>query len=124
MAEKKRILIVEDEIDLVEMIQSRLEGQGYEVIVAYDGQDGLQKARCERPDLIILDIMLPKIEGYKICRMLKFDHNFMHIKVVILTARSQERDKSIGIDMGADIYLTKPFDADVLLEHINKLLKE
>jgi len=74
--DKKKILIVDDERDLVETLTFRLEANDYQVIAAYDGQEGLDKARKEKPDLIILDLMLPKIDGYKVCRMLKFDENY------------------------------------------------
>ena len=119
----KKILIVEDEADLVEMMKLRLEATGYEVIAAYDGQEGLDKARSENPDLIILDLMLPKIDGYKVCRMLKFDENYKKIPILIFTARVQEGDKKMGMEVGADAYLTKPFEPKVLLEKIEELLR-
>lgn len=122
MADKKRILIVDDERDLVETITFRLEASGYEVLAAYDGQDGLEKARGEKPDLILLDVMMPKMDGYQVCRMLKFDDEFKNIPIIMLTARGQNQDKRTGTDVGADCYITKPFDSKMLLEEIKKHL--
>lgn len=119
----KRILIVDDEPDLVETLKFRLEGQGYEIAIAYDGQDGLNKARSVRPDLILLDLMLPKLDGYKVAKMLKFDAKYKSIPIIMLTARVQEADEKLGYECGADAYITKPFDAKMLLEKIAVLLK-
>ena len=120
---KKRILVVDDEKDLVETVTFRLEASGYEVIAAGDGQEGLDKARKEAPDLIILDLMLPKMDGYKVCRMLKFDEKYKEIPIIMFTARAQETDKKIGEDVGVDAYITKPFEPQQLLEKIAELLK-
>ncbi|MBM3244260.1 MAG: response regulator transcription factor [Candidatus Omnitrophica bacterium] len=117
-----RILLVDDETDLVEMVKMRLEANHYEVITAFDGQDGLEKARSVNPDLIILDIMLPKMDGYKVCRILKFDENFKKIPVIMFTARAQDQDKETGTQVGADAYITKPFEPEVLLNKINELM--
>jgi DNA-binding response OmpR family regulator len=121
---KKKLLIVEDEKDLVEMVKFRLEASGYEATTAYDGQEGLDKAHKEKPDLIILDIMLPKLDGYKVCRLLKFDEKYKNIPIIMFTARAQESDKKTGEDVGADAYITKPFDSQVLLSKIEELLKK
>jgi len=120
---KNRILIVDDEEQLVEMVKLRLEANGYEVIAAYDGQEALDKARNERPDLIILDLMLPKIDGYKVCRMLKFDEKYKSIPIILFTARAQESDEKMGFEVGADAYITKPFEPQVLLAKIKELIK-
>lgn len=122
MEGKKRLLVIEDEVDLAEMVKLRLEANGYEILIAHDGQDGLDMARKERPDLIILDLMLPKIDGYKVCRMLKFDEKYKHIPIIMFTARAQELDKKVGYDVGADAYITKPFDAQALLQKIKELV--
>lgn len=122
--DKKRILIVDDEKDLVETVAFRLQANGYEVISAYDGQEGLDKAKKEKPDLIILDLMLPKIDGYKVCRMLKFDEKYKKIPIILFTACVQEEDKKLGQDVGADSYMTKPFEPQALLTQIKELLKE
>jgi DNA-binding response OmpR family regulator len=118
----KKILVVDDEQDLVELIKMRLETNGYEVIVAYDGQQGLDKAKKQSPDLIILDLMIPKLDGYKICRMLKFDEKYKKIPIILFTARAQESDKKMGEEVGADAYITKPFEPKLLLEKIEELI--
>ena len=120
----KKILLVDDEPQLVEMVKMRLEANNYEVILASDGEEALEKARGEKPDLIILDIMLPKLDGYKVCRMLKFDDKYSSIPVIMFTARSQESEKSMGKEVGADAYIIKPFEPEMLLGKIKELLKE
>jgi len=119
---KKKILVVEDEAELTRAIQIRLEEAGYEVLIAYDGQEALENARAENPDLIVLDLMLPKMDGYKVCRMLKFDEKYKKIPVVMLTARAQEKDEDLGYEVGADAFITKPFKYRVLLAKIAELL--
>lgn len=119
----KKILVVDDETELVKAIQIRLEQADYQVIAAYDGQEGLDKVRSEKPDLIVLDLMLPKMDGYKVCRMLKFDEKYKNIPIIMLTARAQESDEKLGYETGADAYLTKPFESTVLLGKIKELLK-
>lgn len=121
---KKKILIVEDEADVASVLAMLLETEGYETILAKDGPAALDKARSEKPDLILLDIMLPKIDGFKVARMLKFDENFRHIPIIMLTAKVQEKDKRTGIETGADAYVTKPFDNSVLLQRISDILVE
>ncbi|MFA6358161.1 MAG: response regulator [Candidatus Omnitrophota bacterium] len=118
----KKILIVDDEPHIVTMLENRIKHAGYEVITAIDGQEGLSKAQKEKPDLIILDLMLPKLDGYKVCRMLKFDGKYKHIPIIMLSARAQEEDKKIGEQVGADGYITKPFEPQVLLGKIKELL--
>lgn len=120
---KKKILLVDDEKDLVETLTFRLEANDYEVIQAHDGQDGLNKAKSESPDLIILDLMLPKMDGYKVCSLLKKDEKYAKIPVVIFTVRAQDSDKRMGMDSGADAYVVKPFEPQVLLKKIDELLK-
>ena len=120
---KKRILVVDDEPDFVKAIQIILEANNYEVTVATDGQQGLNLARSQKPDLIVLDLMLPKMDGYKVCRFLKFDEKYREIPIIMLTARGQEEDKSLGQQMGADDYIVKSEKPEILLEKINQLLK-
>ena len=122
MIEKKRILLVEDEIELNEMIKIRLEANDFEVMTAFDGQEGLDIAREQEPDLIILDLMLPKIDGYKVCGLLKSDARYNKIPIIIFTALAQNSNKDMGIEVGADDYITKPFKSEVLLEKIKELL--
>ena len=117
----KRVLIVDDEQDIVETIQFVLESQGYECICAYDGEVGLKRAKDNTPDLIVLDVMMPNINGYKISRLLMFDAKYKNIPILMLTARSQKEDKLIGEETGADIYMTKPFDIEELVNNVKKL---
>ena len=120
----KKILVVDDEVDLVKTVQFSLELEGYKVLVSYNGEDALNQARKENPDLIILDLMLPKLDGYKVCRLLKFDERYKHIPILMLTAKTQEKDKVLGIETGADEYITKPFDMDELMEKIKAYLNK
>ena len=117
----KKILIVDDEKDIVETIQFVLEAQGYSCITAYDGEKGLKKAKDNNPDLIILDVMMPNINGFKISRLLKFDAKYKDIPIIMLTARSQQEDKMIGEETGADLYMTKPFDIEELVKNVKSL---
>ena len=121
---KKKILVIEDEAQLVKAIEIRLKEADYQVLTAYDGVEGLEKARKEKPDLIILDLMLPKLDGYEVCRMLKFDEKYKNVPIIILTARAQEADEKLGYKTGADAYISKPFQYEVVLAKIKELLKE
>ncbi len=118
----KKILVVDDEVDLVETVRFPLEREGYAVLVSYNGEDALQQARKEKPDLILLDIMLPKLDGFKVCRLLKFDERYKYIPVLMMTAKTQEKDKSLGMETGADEYVTKPFDVDQLMAKVRSYL--
>lgn len=120
--DKKKILIVEDENQMVEMVKMRLEANNYFVLSASDGQEGLEKAKKEHPDLIILDLMLPKMDGYKVCGLLKKDTRYRKIPVIMFTARAQE-DVSLGKEAGANAYITKPFEPQILLGKIKELLE-
>ncbi len=120
---QKRILVVDDEIDLVETVRFSLELEGFEVLVAYNGEEGLNLARKENPDLILLDLMLPKLDGYKVCRLLKFDERYKHIPILMLTAKIQEKDKEMGLETGANEYITKPFDMDELMKKVKGYLQ-
>ena len=122
MAERHRILLVDDEPSIVKMVGKRLEVEGFEVLIAIDGQEGLDKARTERPDLIVLDLMLPKLNGYEVCTMLKQDTRYQGIPVVLFTAKAQEKDEKLGMECGANAYVRKPFRAQELLEKIRALL--
>ncbi|MBN1869177.1 MAG: response regulator [Candidatus Omnitrophica bacterium] len=121
---KKRILIIDDELELIKAVQIRLQQADYEALVAYDGQEGLEKAKKENPDLIILDLMLSKMDGYKVCGLLKADTRYHKIPIIMFTARVQESDKKMGREMGADAYITKPFDHQILLDKIKELIQE
>lgn len=122
--DKKKILFVDDETDLVETVKFKLEANGYEVIPAYDGRQGLEKAKKEKPDLIILDLMLPKMDGHKVCGLLKKDTRFAKIPIIILTAKAQESDEKLSFEVGADAYIAKPFRYEAVLAKIKELLQE
>lgn len=118
-----KILVVDDEQDIVETMVFMLKQKGYDCIWAYDGEEGLRLAKEEAPDLIMLDVMMPKINGYKICRLLKFDSRYKNIPIIMVTARGQEQDIAIGEETGADEYITKPFEFSNVFEKIEKHLK-
>ncbi|MFQ5543946.1 MAG: response regulator transcription factor [Nitrospiria bacterium] len=120
---KKKVLIVDDEPDIVESIKFSLELEGFETLEAQDGEEGLAKARREKPHLILLDVNMPKMNGYKVCRLLKFDETYKKIPVIMLTARTQDRDAQMGEQTGADEYITKPFDMDALMSLVKQHLK-
>jgi len=120
----KKILIVDDEVDLVETVRFPLEMEGYHVLVSYNGEDALNQARKENPDLILLDLMLPNLDGYKVCRLLKSDDRYKHIPILMLTAKSQEKDMALGMEIGANEYITKPFDIRDLLKKVKVHLNQ
>ena len=124
MSESKKILIVDDEQDIVETLKFMLEAYGYECFCAYDGESGLNLAKEIIPDLMILDVMMPKINGYKISRLLKYDTKYKDIPIIMVTARSQEDDKLIGQETGVNEYITKPFELDDVIERVNSYLKD
>ena len=121
--ENKKVLIVDDEQDIVETLRFMLESEGINCLVAYDGEEALNLAKSELPDLMILDVMLPKINGYKICRLLKFDAKYKNIPILMVTARSQDEDKAIGQETGADEYITKPFEINDVVMKVKQYLK-
>ena len=121
---KKTVLLVDDEPDLLESLAIRFKASGYNVLTAVDGLDALQKARTLSPDLIILDLMLPKMDGYKVARLLKFDNRYSHIPILILSARGQDLDKEMGKNAGADDYMVKPFDSLDLISRVKRLLAQ
>jgi two-component system alkaline phosphatase synthesis response regulator PhoP len=118
-----KVLIVDDEPDLVRILQFGLQSAGYAVECAGDGQEGLKKARESRPDVILLDLMLPKLDGYKVCRLLKFDERYKQIPIVILSARTQEGDQALAMEMGANVFVTKPYEFAEILAHVETLVK-
>ena len=120
--ETKKILITEDSPTILAMVKEIMRSEGYSVITAEDGFTALNMARSERPDLIILDLMLPKMDGYKVCRMLKFDANFKEIPILMLTARSSAMDMQMGEAVGADAYMIKPFEIEDLSAKVRELL--
>ncbi|KAA3618084.1 MAG: DNA-binding response regulator [Calditrichaeota bacterium] len=120
--EKKKILVVEDTPELVYQYKIRLNAAGFEVHTAADGNKGLEMARSIYPDLILLDLMLPEVDGYRICRFIKFDKEFEHIPIIIVTARSLESDTELAMEAGADAYYVKPVNWQELLINMNDLI--
>ena len=120
---KAKILLVDDEKNIVEAVKYNLEKAGFRTVVAQDGAKGLEAARREVPDLILLDWMLPEMEGLEVCRLLKQDRATKHIPVIMLTVKSDEADKVLGLELGADDYVTKPFSQRELLARIKSLLR-
>ena len=121
---KNKILVVDDEEDIRKTVAYQLKAAGYEVITAVDGEEGLEKARAEAPDLIILDLMLPKIEGHKVCGLLKNDTRYKNIPIILFTARVQKEDVELSKEVGADVYITKPFETSDLIGKVEELLKK
>ena len=122
MPDKRRILLVDDEPGIVKMVGRRLEAEGYAVAVAMDGEEALQKGLEGDHELVILDIMLPKINGYEVCRQLKAARP--DVPVVMFTAMAQQKDRKLGFESGADDYVCKPFRTDDLLAKIREWLKQ
>jgi len=116
----KKILVVDDEPTLVATVKYNLEREGYQVVTAVDGESGLSMARVERPDLIILDLMLPGLDGFEVCRILRRE---MTAPILMLTAKTGEVDKVVGLELGADDYVTKPFSMRELLARVRALLR-
>lgn len=121
---KKRILAVDDEPEIINILKLRLEANKYEVITAGNGEEALKKAREERPDLIVLDVMIPPPNGFQVCRTLKDDPEHKKIPIILLTAKASDSDKFWGTESGADAYVTKPYNADDLMEKIKMLVSE
>ena len=120
---KRKILIIEDDRDIVEMLEYHLQEAGYETVSALNGKDGIALSIKQQPDLIILDIMLPVIDGFEVCKILKQDDAVAHIPIIILSAKSQETDKIIGLELGADDYVTKPFSPRELIARTKAVLR-
>lgn len=120
---KEKILIVEDEKDIIKMLEYNLKKEGFKVIDARDGEDALDLALREYPDLILLDLMLPGIDGLEVCKTLKKESKTSSIPIIMLTAKSQESDKIVGLELGADDYITKPFSPRELIARIKAVLR-
>jgi two-component system alkaline phosphatase synthesis response regulator PhoP len=119
---KGKILVVDDEIYIVHILDFSLGMEGYEVLTALDGEQALERARAEHPDLIVLDIMMPKLDGYETCKLLKADLATKDIPVILLSAKGRNVDQKVGFEVGANDYITKPFSPRKLVERINALL--
>jgi two-component system alkaline phosphatase synthesis response regulator PhoP len=118
----KKILIIEDDRSAARLTEYTLQQAGYEVIIAYDGFEGLRKALGEHPDLVILDIMLPGLDGYEICHRLRQKPETANTPVLVISAKARQDDKDIGLKVGADEYLTKPVDPSEILAKVETLL--
>ena len=115
-----KVLVVEDEANLLKALEYNLNSQGYEVLTAEDGEIGLALARQEKPDLVILDVMLPKLDGFEVCRILRRESN---VRILMLTARGEEIDRVVGLELGAEDYVTKPFSTRELMARVRNMLR-
>jgi DNA-binding response OmpR family regulator len=120
----KKILVVDDEPTIVKLIEVRLKANKYDVITGFNGEEALKRVKEDKPDLVILDVMMPPPNGFQVCRTLKDDPNYKHIPVIILTAKNTESDQFWGVESGADTYLTKPYSSEELLEKVHDLLQK
>jgi len=120
---KHKILVADDEPDAVELVEFNLKTAGYEVLTAADGEEALKKARAVLPDLIVLDLMLPEIDGLEVCKILRRDPSTSGIPIIMLTAKAAEIDRILGLELGADDYVTKPFSPRELILRIKRLLR-
>jgi two-component system phosphate regulon response regulator PhoB len=121
---KPKILVIEDERALVEILAANLEREGFDVLTAHDGQDGLRQAQLKLPDLIVLDLMLPVKPGLEVCRELRNGSRTRDIPIVMVTAKAEESDQLVGFAIGADDYVTKPYSVKVLIERVKKELRK
>ncbi|HOO89397.1 MAG TPA: response regulator [Syntrophales bacterium] len=119
----ERILVVDDEKDLVDLISYNLEKNGFAVLKAYDGEEALRQVRTRKPHLMILDLMLPGIQGMEVCKLIRNDPDHSALPIIMLTAKSEEIDKVLGLEVGADDYITKPFSVRELLARVNTVLR-
>ena len=120
MMARERILVIEDEPDIADLLQYNLEKDGFQVAVAHRGDSGLEAVRRESPDLILLDLMLPGLDGLELTRLLKRERNAAHVPIVMLTARGEEVDRIVGLELGADDYISKPVRVDQLLKALER----
>jgi len=123
MKNNKHILLVEDDLYASETLKFALEAKGHKVALATNGRDALNMVNNEMPQLIILDIMMPKMDGYHFCRLLKFDARFQHIPVIIVSSKIQEADKKLGLACGGNEYIPKPYDLNMLINTVEKYLE-
>jgi len=119
----ERILVVDDDRAIVRLVRAYLEQAGYQVLVAYDGDEALHRLRSERPDLMVLDLMMPKRDGWEVTRIVRGDQNLARVPIVVLTARVEDQDKVIGLELGADDYVTKPFNPREVVARVRAVLR-
>ena len=120
---KAKILVVEDDEDIHELIRYNLAKEGYEVVSAMNGESGLEKAKSEKPDLMVLDLMLPGVDGLEVCKIAKADQATSEIPIIMVTAKGEESDIVSGLELGADDYVTKPFSPKILIARIRTCLR-
>ena len=121
--DRKRILVVDDEIYIVHILEFTLTMEGYEVLTAADGEEALRRLEQDRPDLVVLDVMMPKVDGYEVLRRIRADEDFRQMPVILLSAKGRPMDRETGLEIGADDYIVKPFSPRRLLEKIQNLLE-
>ena len=121
--DSKKILIVEDEFDILKLIEFNLKKEGFDVIAVSDGESAIKEVRSNKPDLILLDLMLPGIQGLDVCRIIKSNQETKETPIIMVTAMGQEEDIVKGLETGADDYITKPFSIKVLIDRVNAFLK-
>jgi DNA-binding response OmpR family regulator len=119
-----KILIVEDDLPTVELMKFALQSEGFEVVVVYDGITALRSVEKEKPNLILLDVMIPGVDGFEVCQLLKHNIKFMNIPIIMVTAKVRKEDRMLGFEKGADDYVSKPFDPIELVSRIKKLITE
>ena len=119
---KKRILVADDEPHILRSLQFLLKKEGYSILTAADGEEALGAVKTERPDLIFLDVMMPRMDGYEVCRLVKSDPQTRDTYVIMLTAKGQKREEALGLEAGADEYVTKPFSPRRLAERMHEIL--
>lgn len=117
-----KILVCDDERYIVRLIQVNLEKQGYQVVTAFDGKEGLEKVKSEKPNLVVLDVMMPYMDGFEVLKHLKRDAETESLPVIMLTAKAQDRDVFEGYSYGADMYLTKPFNPQELISFVKRII--
>ncbi|MCQ9208784.1 MAG: response regulator, partial [Omnitrophica bacterium] len=122
MDQAKKILVAEDDLVTQRMLSIRLEINGYNVVTAQDGEEALKKAKEEKPDLLLLDLMMPKMTGYEVCRMLKFDDKYKNIPIIVLSALERQDEREKAVKAGADAVFVKPFDLELLLVKIKEFI--
>ena len=122
MGANNKVLIVDDSETVRSILSMRFEVSGYDVITARDGQEAIEKTKDEKPAILILDLMLPKINGYEVCRMLKFDEKYKNLPIIILSALDQQEEREKAVKSGADAYFIKPFDLDLLVTKVKSFI--
>ena len=118
----KQVLIIDDDQDTVRYLSVLLREHGYDAVAAYNGNDGLQKVREAKPDLIVLDVMMPKLDGFEVCRKIRENPDWQDVRVIMLTAKGRDVERQKGLELGADAYITKPFSTRDLMEKVNTVI--